>query len=69
MSSAFINSCQWRDLELVNLKNSVEFFPSRSSGALRAAYTLENLARIALGFRPAAAGNPGRLMRIALVTA
>ncbi|OGS32592.1 MAG: hypothetical protein A2218_01765 [Elusimicrobia bacterium RIFOXYA2_FULL_53_38] len=42
----------------VNLKNSVEFFPSRSSGALRAAYTLENLARIALGFRPAAAGNP-----------
>ncbi|OGS08400.1 MAG: hypothetical protein A2270_04790 [Elusimicrobia bacterium RIFOXYA12_FULL_51_18] len=36
-----------------NPKNSVEFFPSRSSGALRAAYTLENLARaLRLVFAP-----------------
>jgi len=42
----------------INLKNSVEFFPSRSSGALRAAYTPENLARIALGFRPLLRGIP-----------
>ena len=33
---------------MFNLKNSVEFFPSRSLGGLR----------IAFGFRPAAAGNP-----------
>jgi len=42
----------------LNLKNSVEFFPSQSSGALRAAYTLADLARSALGPQPAAAGNP-----------
>ncbi|HAH31835.1 MAG TPA: hypothetical protein DCL44_05925 [Elusimicrobia bacterium] len=40
----------------INLKNSVEFFPSRSSGALRAAYALANSARNALDLRPARRG-------------
>ena len=41
-----------------NRKVSVKTFPSHSEGAFRAAYTLADQARIALGPQPADAGNP-----------
>ncbi len=42
----------------VNLKNSVEFFPSRSSGALRAAYTPKTWRALRLVFDPLLRGIP-----------
>ena len=44
-------------------KVSAETFPSHSEGAFRAAYTLSDRARIALGPRPGITGNPASRIR------
>ncbi len=51
------------DLRFPGRKVSAETFPAHSAGALRAAYTLADRARIALGPQPAVAGNPASGIR------